>query len=214
MISLFTKTKDLVLKIDDFLDLTSQGGLHFKEGVHHYVEKKFDEFEKRLETLNETEKKADDIRKDIEAQLYVQTLIPESRGDVLGILESMDSIIDRAKSTLVDMSIEQPKLPKSILYTFEELTHSVVDTVEELVQAARAYFYEINAVKNHLHKVKFFEKEADKLAEEINRKIFAMKIDLSLKIQLRYFVRHIDNLADQAEEVSNRLAIASIKRIV
>jgi hypothetical protein len=41
-----------------------------------------------------------------------------------------------------------------------------------------------------------------------------MKIDLSKKMHLQSFVYNIDCLADIAEDVSERVAIATIKRIV
>jgi len=211
---IFSKTKRLIMEIDRFMDLTSQAGLHFKEGVRLFIEQRYDEFEYRLQMIRDAEKKADSSRIDIEAHLYTETLIPESRGDVLGILESMDSIVDKAKSTMLNLSIERPVLPDKLKPIFLELTFRVVDTVEELVAASRAFFYELHAVKDHLHKVKFFEREADHLTEKIKRDVFSLKIDLSRKIQLSYFINHIDFLADQAEEVSNRLSIATIKRIV
>jgi len=37
---------------------------------------------------------------------------------------------------------------------------------------------------------------------------------LSQKIHLRYFALHIDNVADRAENVADRLAIYTIKRSI
>lgn len=214
MNSFFNKTRHLVLKIDTFIDLTFGAGLAFKEGIKKYMNGDVDGFEENLAYLTKMEHQADGIRKDIEAQLYVQTLIPESRGDVLEILESMDSIINYSKSTMLEISIEKPKVPDKISMQISELTEPVEKTIEELVSAVRAYFYDVNSVKNYLNKVKFYEKEADKLAEKTKRQIFSMKLHLSHKSQLRYIVTHIDTLADKAEDVSDRLAIAAIKRIV
>ncbi|MCP4131430.1 MAG: DUF47 family protein [bacterium] len=214
MPSLFNKTKDLVMKIDNFIDLTGQTSLHFKEGVKLYIEDNMEEFEERLEIINRTENKADSLREDIKGRLYVQTLIPEARGDVLGILENMDVVIDSIKATTLNFSIEQPDIPESIKPEFLRLVSPVVKSVEALASAARAYFYDIYAVKDHINKVEFYEREADRLAEKLKRDIFAMKIDLSRKIHLSSFARHIDNLADKAEEVADRVAIAAIKRTV
>ena len=214
MISLFKQTNELVMKIDNFLDLTAEANLHFVEGVKLYMEERFDDFEERLKQVSKTESKADSIRLDVESQLYTQTLIPESRGDVLGILESMDSIVDKFKSTMMEFSIECPDFPKDIKKNLIELTTPVSKSVENLVCAVRAYFYNITSVKDYLHQVKFFEGEADSLSEKILREIFKDEIDLSQKMHMRYFVYHIDTVADYAEDVANRLAIATIKRIV
>ena len=214
MLSLFQRKKELIMKIDNFLDLTSEAGLHFREAVKLYLEKRDVEFNERLKIISNKENEADNIRKDIEAQLYTQTLIPESRGDVLGILESMDSIIDLTKLTTMQFSVESPVIPGEINQDILELLDIVLKAVESLVCAVRAFFYDINAVKDHLHLVKFYEKEADGKAERILRRIFKLEIDLSRKIHLRFFTNNIDSLADRSEDVSNRLAIATIKRVV
>jgi len=211
---IFGKTKNLISKIDTFIDLTAQATLHFKEGLGFYLSNEEDDFLKRIEIINEIERDADRLSKDIESQLYVQTLIPESRGDVLGILERMDSIIDLSKSTIFDLHIERPVVPKEIEVVFAELIVPVVKSVESLTFAVRAYFYDVNAVKDHLHLVKYYEKDADLLYEKIIRKTFSLEIDLAEKLHLKEFAKHIDGIADRAEEVSNRVAIATIKRIV
>lgn len=214
-LSLFRKTKDLVLKIDDFLDLTSQAALHFKEGVRLYLEDQEQAFEERLELIAETENKADTLKKLIINQLYVQTLIPESRGDVLGIMENTDEVIDCAKGTMQEFAVERPRVPVAIGKGFIELTVPVVEAVDSLVCATRAYFYDASAIKDHLHKVNFHEREADRIAERVKREIFSNEsLQLSEKMHLRYFALHIDTLADRAEQVADRLAIAAIKRAV
>jgi predicted phosphate transport protein (TIGR00153 family) len=214
MISLFGKTNELINKIDSFIDLITEASLHFKAAIQYYIDNRVAEFNERYAIIVDYENKADALRIDVESQLYSQTLIPESRGDVLGILESMDTVIDWSKSTIQNFSIEKPVIPENLRQKFLELTESVVKAVEALSHSTRAYFYNINAVKDHLHIVKYYEKESDKNSEKIKREIFSMDIDLGQKIQLSYFIRHIDSMADMAEDIANRLSIATIKRIV
>lgn len=211
---IFNKTRELVAKIDSFIDLTGQAGLHLKEGVKLYLEERHNEFEERLDLMRETENMADHYRKTIEEQLYTETLIPESRGDVLGILESMDSVIDRVKFTLLEFSIERPHIPESMKRGFIEMTVPVVEAILALVAGTRAYFYDVNAVKNSLNRVKFYEKESDMTAERMKRDLYKLDLDLAYKIHLGTFIRNIDSLADKAEIVSDRLSIATIKRII
>ncbi|PKL38401.1 MAG: DUF47 domain-containing protein [Spirochaetae bacterium HGW-Spirochaetae-1] len=214
MHTLFNRTNELIRKIDQFIDLTAQSSLLFKLALKLYLEKRYDEFENRFISLKQIENQADAVRKDIESQLYEQTLIPESRGDVLGLLENMDYIADSAKSTMLEFSIERPWVPENIGKGMLELAEPVNKAVESLVYAVRAYFYDINAVKDHLHLVKFYEREADTQTEKIKRDLFAMDIELACKTQLGGFIRRIDNLADEALQVADRLNIATIKRVV
>ncbi len=214
MYSIFSATKDLVMKIDNFIDLVSESVLHFEEGLDLYLGERHEEFAERLEMIKSVEGRADDLRQDIEAQLYVQTLIPESRGDVLEILENMDNIIDFSKSIMFDFGVEHPDIPDSLHERIKKLAETAVDSTNALVQSTRAYFYDVNAVKDHLHKVKFFENESDHIADRAKREIFELDIDLSRKLHLKNFVVSIDTISDIAEDISNHISIATMKRIV
>lgn len=214
MITLFSKTNELIMKIDNFIDLTVVASLHLKEGIKEYINGSNEDLEQRLLNLMETENNADNLRKDIESRLYSQTLIPESRGDVLGVLESMDSIIDISKGTLFEFSIEKPNLPENIRQGLVDLIDAPIKAIEALAYAARAYFYDVHSVKDHINIVKFYEKESDIAADKIKRNVFNLDLGLSHKMQLKNFITHIDSLADNAEAIADRLSIASIKRIV
>ena len=56
------------------------------------------------------------------------------------------------------------------------------------------------------------EKEADKISYALKKQIFSSELGLAEKIHLREFVDHIDAIADQAEDVADRLTIYAVKR--
>ena len=87
-------------------------------------------------------------------------------------------------------------------------------SADTLVNAIRAFFIEARAVKDHLHKVYYYEKEADRIGNHLKRKVFQMNLDLCKKFHLRYFALHIQNVSDRAEGVADRLAIYTIKRTI
>jgi len=209
---LFSRAKDLESKIDEFLDLVEDAGLHFMKAITLYLEQRFEEFEQRLATVRILENKADTIRREIEIQLYSHTLIPESRGDVLGLLENTDRVINRTKKTLLEFSVEHPSIPTEFNQDYQELADCAVKAAQSLVLATRAFFRDIDTVRDHITKVIFYEKEADKAAEKLKRKAFKTDMELSMKFHLRYFALHIESLADDAEDVADRLAIITIKR--
>jgi uncharacterized protein len=214
MAILFRPTKQLESQIDEYLDSISQGGIVFKQGVKEYLENNTQNFTERIKAINQLERKADDLRRAIENRLYAQTLIPEHRGDVLGLLESTDNVIDSMKETLDQFEIENPYIPDELKNDFIELSEASVMSTEFLVNASRAFYKDLKSVKNHLHKIYFYEKEADRIGNQIKCKAFKMEIDLSLKFHLRYFALHIQQVSDLAEAVADRLAIYTIKRTI
>ncbi len=131
---------------------------------------------------------------------------------MLGLLENMDRILNECEGAMWQFFIERPKIPEEFNADFAGLTECVVESVSALVSASRRFFRDIDAVSDQLHKVMFYEKEADKVSTKLKIAIFASELDLSRKAQLRNFVEHIDNIADTAEDVADRLAIYTIKR--
>lgn len=214
MAILFKPTKELEMQIDEFLNSVSQGAIVFNQGIKNYLEGDKENFSDRLESIGKLESSADKLRRTIENRLYTQTLIPEHRGDVLGLLESTDNIIDTMKETLNQFDIECPFVPEELTMEYLELTEMSVLATESLVNAARAFFKDVKSVNDHLHKVYFYEKEADRLGNKIKRHAFQLDIDLSMKFHLRYFALHIQEVSDKAEEVADRLAIYTIKRTI
>jgi predicted phosphate transport protein (TIGR00153 family) len=214
MTNLFARTKLLESKIDEFLNHTSEVGLLFREALKNFLDGRVAEFEERRGKVSDLENHADELRREVERQLYIETLIPESRGDVLGLLEQTDDVINRVKLALMQVSVENPQIPAELGDGYLELADYGSRAVQELVMGARAFFRNTSAVPDYVHKVAFWEKEADKVAERLKRRIFEMDIDLSQKIQLGNFVMHVDSVADQAEDVSERLSISTIKRSI
>ena len=187
----------------------------FNKGVKSYFEKDETTFSERLESIGKLESKADRLRRHIENDLYSHSLIPEHRGDVLGLLETIDDIVDTAKETLHLFSVEKPYFPEQIAENCKELVDTSLEAAEYAIKASRTFFMDFQQVKDHLHKIYFYEKEADKIADLIKRKIFQnTELDLSQKMHLRYFVQHIDSIADEAEDVADRLSIYTIKRSI
>jgi hypothetical protein len=212
---LFGRSKELEIEITEYLDLVNRGSLTFKRDLNRYIKKNFELFEESLTDIKEIENNADEHQKDIKYKLYKYMLIPESRADVLGIIEEIDTITDLAKEVIYEISIEKPFIPKELENDFLELVENSTEAVDMLVKAVRAFFEEISQVNDYVNKVHFFEHQADKNEERLKRKIFSEqfeKIDIAHKLQLRYFIEEIAALSDQAESVSEDVSVAAIKR--
>ena len=207
------KTKKLETQIDEYLDLVVKGGLIFKLGIKYYLDGLSEEFENHLKELRKIEERADDLRRNIEMKLYTRTLIPESRGDVLGILESCDKVLNITTSTLLEFSVEIPDLLPELKSDHLDVAESAMVCVENTVSGIRSYFKNIDAVRDYVTKVQFYKRETDKIAEKIKRTIFRTNHDLSFKIHHRYFASHIERIAEESEDVCDRLSIAMIKRL-
>jgi predicted phosphate transport protein (TIGR00153 family) len=212
MAILLKTTKVIEAQLDQFLDILSDTALLYRKGIEDYLAERFEQFEQRLQQIRENEHKADDVRVHIERFLYEHTLIPENRGDVLAILENTDEVIDNMKDSILQFSIEMPKIPDELDDLFLQTTRASCESVDNLAMAVRSFFRDLAAVNNYIHKVYFFEREADQLGEKLRRLIFSLDIELARKSQLKWFGIHLERISDFAQAVCDRLAIYTIKR--
>jgi len=213
---LFKKTKSLEEKFNKFLNLTSESAMIFFEGVKCYLHKENEEFENYLAKLIKLEQTADALRREIETVLYEKTLLPEARGDIFELLEDLDDVINQTEETLLEFSIEIPQIPEKYNEHFTKLTEYSINAVNQVVKASRKFVQDPANVEHNIHKVYFWEKEADRQSEKLKREIFRDEsIDkVSRRFHLRYFALHIDMVADLAEDVADKLTIYAIKRSI
>jgi len=210
--SLFRSSKVLETQIDDFLDTVAEGGLIFREGINAYLAADAADFDAAIAKIDKLEARADKLSREVESHLYRHSLIPEHRGDVLGLLENTDNIIDRIKTSLHQFSVERPDIPEIYHEGFRKLADASCEAAEAVIVSARAFFRDADSVKDNLYKVHHFEKEADLVSDSLKRSVFASDLDLAHKIHLRYFALNVELVSDRAEEVADRLAIYAIKR--
>ncbi len=210
---MFTKkTKHLIERIDKFLNLVNETSIIFLMSLSDYLNNDLKSFQSRLDKVVECEREADEIRRDVEINLYTYTLIPESRGDVLAILENTDDVIDIMKETLLSFYAENPDIPSNIHTKFKEMLELSNKAVDSLVRAVRAFFTEVYQVSEHLNKVHVYETQIDLIGADLVKNVFDSDLELSQKQHLRFFIKNVENISDYSESVADRLAIYAIKR--
>jgi len=210
---MFYGSRLLENKIDEFLDRISEAGLIYQKAIHVFLEKGVTEdFVTHAEQISHIENRADELRREIETGLYEQNLIPDLRADVLTLVEDLDSILNEYDASGYRFSIEQPVFPSMLNPDILAIVESVTNSVEQVTIASRAFFRDFNSCRDYIHKVRFYESEADRISTKIKRAVFASDLPLANKMHVSSFIEMIDNLADMAEDITDRLAIFVIKR--
>ena len=171
--SLFKRTNELENKIDQFFDKLAEASVIYRLAVRGYLrEGASEEFKERLETVGDLETQADGLRRDIEQSLYKNILIPDSRGDVLGLIETADDVLTLFQSSLWAFYIEKPVIHEQFTNGYKRLTNMVIKAVDELALSCRAFFRNPHAVPSHNIKITLYEKEADKVISYLKFQIF------------------------------------------
>jgi predicted phosphate transport protein (TIGR00153 family) len=212
--AVFTRTtKNLILKIDEFFDNIDLGLLVFREGIRAYLDKDMEAFARHLQKVDSLESNADKLQRAIENEMITHSILPQHRVEVSTLIDQLDEIIDALKSTLNEFCIEVPDIPPSLNKNIISLTETSINSAEELIPAARAYFKAPYTVREKLLKVYYFETETDKISIMTKKVIFQQmdELDLAHKAHLRYILHHIENISDLAQKAADMLSGMAIK---
>lgn len=187
----------------------------FVRAMNLYLEQGLcDEFSYLCEQTHKLESQADDIRRDIEFQLYSKALLPESRGDIFGVLETIDRVINKAESVLFQIQLENISLPGEMKGHIIRMT-TITDECLQLVYDAASRCFDRNAdIIGLADLIDEKESRCDHAEREAMRTIFNSDMEWHLRFQLKNLVSELGNITDRSEEVSDRLVITSIKRRV
>ena len=188
---------------------------NFKNAIEVYFEKGLSkDFDQIIEKTHIAESTADDIRREIEINLYEKSLIPESRGDILGLLESTDRVINKVESVLYQIQTESLKIPKFLFEEFSKLVDVNVEAFRNVTLAIRKLFGQMKEVKDITNEIDKIESSSDRLEREIIKKIFISDIDIGEKILLKELIIETGSISDFSEAVGDRLNIITAKRLI
>ena len=170
-------------------------------------------FSRAADLVARAESEADDIRREIERVLYKNELLPDSRGDLLLLLESCDKVANRIEAVINNICLRRVKIPESTKAEIKEMLIPVETAVITLLTAVRVLFSQPKNVKHAVADVERLESEADKIQHAGVREIYQMdKLDLAHQIQLERTLVDIGSIADRAEDAAHALEIIAIKR--
>lgn len=212
----FTKKKNKIhrmverylLKIDESINL-------FNETVEIYFRQGFSEkFREMIQSTHLEESTADDIRREIEVSFYEKSLIPESRADIMELLESTDRVLNKAQSVLYQIETQGMQIPAVMKEDFLRLIRNNISAYRSAIEGFNALFTDIKRVREMVEEVDRKESSSDRQERDLIRKIFASGCDKFEKILLKELVIEIGRISDLSEEVTDILNIVAVKRMI
>ncbi|MBU1238815.1 DUF47 family protein, partial [Myxococcota bacterium] len=141
-----------------------------------------------------------------------KALLPESRGDVLGMLESLDRIPSAAEDVLATLSIEQPVIPEFLKEKYKKLTNINMEAYILITKA-------VDAINNNPRETLYIDKEidekesaSDRIEEKMKIILFASDLSLAEKQQQKAIISNIGSISNRCQNTVDRLSIIAIKR--
>ncbi|MBA7690916.1 hypothetical protein ES703_99452 [subsurface metagenome] len=209
---LWRKEQFIIHKIEAYLEQVDKCQELFRSSMEELINSGGNEArEESVAMVHRAEARADDLRREIELELYQKALIPESRGDVLGIIETIDRIPGLFESLCFQMSLQRIEIPKEFRERYLKLIDVNIDSYKLLREAVLGFFYKRD-VHNQLRETDQKESESDRIERALIRDIFTTSLDKADKILLKEIVVNTGDISDFVEIAADRLTLALIKR--
>jgi len=211
--SFWNRTARVRSMIDDYFAVCDECMARFQEAFSVYTEQGTgDDFHRAVLVVEDVESRADDLRRGIELTLYGKALLPESRGDILGLLESFDHLPNTSESVLQTIESQSIVLPEQLMPGFSELVRLSRSTYDPVRGAVGALLDNPRTTLYATKNVEDRESESDRAEQELVSLIFRTELDMGTKVMLKDLVFLIGRISDWAETTADRIGIVAIKR--
>ncbi len=210
-----SRKKELEDKLEAYRECAKRCVELARDSLRRYCnEQDFDRLHKDMASVHEVESDADDLRREIENMMYSRALFPESRGDILGLLETMDEVPNEAQHMVGAMVNQRIAIPEALRIEILELMNLSHQCAEAMFEASRQVFTDYTSATATTGKIDRLETAADELQIKLIRTVFLSDLPDLDKILLRDLVLSIASISDHAEHVGDRIRIMVVKRLV
>lgn len=211
-------------QLEKYLEAASKCTDAFLGGLAHFIQNSSvdEEYLKFVQATKKYEGIADDIRDGIERKMYEESLIPESRGDVLAFLETFDRIPNRMEGIMefideVNLSIPstlEDREREKFTRDFQELCNGIAETFDLTRRSASCFFSQPRRVRDFTVAIDRHESDCDKVESHLKRSLFQNDgfNDLQ-KILFMELFKKIGDIADSAEDFQRRIILLSLKNL-
>jgi uncharacterized protein len=211
----FGKNKQLLKELEVYLSLIEETIKLFEEGIDTFIENGISEHFKLIaKKTHQNESNADDLRRQIELDLYKKSLLPESRSDLLIILEMIDKIPNKAETILNIIITQKMDVLDELKSELKELMKISIETVWHTIAATRDCFGKMEKIYEYNRLVDNNESVGDSYERKMVTHIFESDLDTGEKILQKELVLEFGAICDLCESALDRIVLCSVKRQV
>ncbi len=209
---LFKKQYAVEEKIQRLLRFLEDMAHLYQAAFVSFIEGSFEEFSQRNKELCEIEKKLDELGHQIQMTLLHESLMPNSRDDLLWFLTKLDKVPSSFKHSLGDILLENPEIPEELHSSMKNmLTHTHL-AVQALAYATDSLFSDLRSVRQHVEEVSRQESEVDRIEIKLLQIVFENKnYELAKQYQLKGLLKQIARVTNLAEDVADAVLILATK---
>jgi predicted phosphate transport protein (TIGR00153 family) len=212
---LFRKENQLNDLISSYLENLVKTQEHFVKAMDTCLDEGISgEFAFLIEQTHKFESKADDIRDEINYLMYSRALIPESREDVMNLIEQVEVIPRIFELILHLIRTQKIKIPDFVLPEVKNLIRMSVESCDLMIKQIDLMLKNRQGIRALMTTIDHNESHCDHIERSLMIKVFDSSLDPIHKIQLKELIIAMGEVSDQADRVSKRVNIMVLKRRV
>ena len=212
---LFKKERQLEALVDQYLENLTRTQEHFVKAMDTCLDEGLcGEFGFLIEQTHKFESKADEIRDEINLLMYSRALIPESREDIMNLIEQVEIIPRIFELVLHLIRAQKIKLPEFIKLDVKDLIRISVESCELMIKQIDLMMKNRQGIRALMATIDRNESHCDHIERSLMIKVFDSDLDKVDQLQLKELIIALGEISDQADRVSKRVNIITLKRRV
>jgi predicted phosphate transport protein (TIGR00153 family) len=208
--------RQLESRLQEYLDHWISCFGYLRDGMRAFLEEgPGEQVDFYYSRVDRAESQGDEVRRRVETTLYSKALLPESRGDILRMLEAFDVVINRVESLLRQIVVERIEIESWMQQDLLRLVDATINACEVLHKAGSSLLHgKDRPLAEMARQVDELESRCDHLENDLLGRVFASDLDLARKLQLKDLIRRLGTISDLAESAADQVHIVGLKRRV
>jgi predicted phosphate transport protein (TIGR00153 family) len=174
----------------------------------------YGDFSSLSDEAHRFESQADDVREEIKTLMYDKILLPESRGDIMRLLDGMDHIPRYMEIVLNMIKTQRLVIPDFLVADIRDLVKASLEACELMSHQVEDLFKRKGRIKELVSIIDMKESQCDKIERRLIAAIFESDLDGFLKLQLKELVIYLGDISDHVDVLSKQINIMNLKRRV
>jgi len=213
----FKKEKAVIELVLQHIGTTRDCVQSTTDSLKAYIAGNFTESVTAASQVNSLESEADNILREIRDVLYSGAYLPQIRGDIYGLMSTIDKIGNKAEDCFDYFHYQTPEVPREYETELNAILDLTLECFLAFEKALKAYFGpkdKLEKVRKHSKRVSEMESRIDGIEREMTARIFKSSIDKADKLHLRGSLHKVVAISDATEDAADRLQWVSVKSII
>ncbi|MBK6586648.1 MAG: TIGR00153 family protein [Coprothermobacter sp.] len=188
----------------------------FEKLMPHFYNGDYEKVDILTRKISALEHEADEIRRKMEMGFYEGAFLPFDREDRIMLTEKVDKVADTIESTAFTISLSKVEFPADFQKDFEAFMEVIGQIVKALDDCINFLEEDLTEAIRKAHEIEKLEEKADEIERRILTKLYKSYRDEEIGVVkllgMKEVTVHLGNIADRAEDASDRVLIIAAKR--